>query len=112
MNAPRPRAPIENLSGDVAGGLAHLRSAGTSLVVDLRGSGVPRLVHWGADLGDLDPVQLADLSVVAVGPSDPGGPTLPALVRSGTAGGVGTAGTAGGLAGVAVTAARVRLPAP
>lgn len=31
--------------------LIHLRAAGTSLVLDLSGATLPRVVHWGADLG-------------------------------------------------------------
>jgi len=50
----------------------HLRAAGTSFVLDVRGTGVPVVVHWGADLGDLTPAaldSLADTQVPAVGPS-------------------------------------------
>ena len=32
----------------------HLRAAGVSVVVDARGPRLPRIAHWGADLGDLD----------------------------------------------------------
>ncbi|WP_372438585.1 alpha-galactosidase [Cellulomonas dongxiuzhuiae] len=39
--------------------LLHLRAAGVSLVLDL--AGLPRVLHWGADLGDLDETGLADL---------------------------------------------------
>jgi alpha-galactosidase len=49
----------------------HLRSAGVSLVLDARGA-VPVILHWGADLGDLDEVALAAFagaSVPAVPPS-------------------------------------------
>ena len=50
----------------------HLRAAGTSLVLDARGTGVPVLIHFGADLGALsddDLTALADALVPAVGPS-------------------------------------------
>jgi alpha-galactosidase len=50
----------------------HLRAAGTSLVLDARGTGVPVVVHWGSDLGDLPRAaldSLADSQVPAVGPS-------------------------------------------
>lgn len=50
----------------------HLRAAGTSLVLDSGGAGVPVIVHWGADLGELPPADLSALvtaSVPAVGPS-------------------------------------------
>ncbi len=50
----------------------HLRAAGSSLVLDARGTRLPVVVHWGADLGDLDDHALAGLArcaVPAVGPS-------------------------------------------
>ena len=50
----------------------HLRAAGTSFVLDARGTGVPVIVHWGSDLGDLSRAaleQLADSQIPAVGPS-------------------------------------------
>ncbi|MEU8238572.1 alpha-galactosidase [Actinoplanes missouriensis] len=54
----------------------HLRAAGASLVLDARG-GVPAIIHWGADLGDLDETALAalaDASVPAIPPSSIDGP--------------------------------------
>ncbi len=33
--------------------LVHLRAAGTSLLLDTEGPSLPRVLHWGADLGDL-----------------------------------------------------------
>lgn len=36
-------------------GVVLLRSAGTSVVVDASGPGVPAVLHWGADLGDRVP---------------------------------------------------------
>jgi alpha-galactosidase len=50
----------------------HLRAAGASFVLDARGTAVPVIVHWGADLGDLSDDALADLAdsqTPAVGPS-------------------------------------------
>ncbi|HEY5836764.1 alpha-galactosidase [Streptomyces sp.] len=41
------------------GGITHLRAAGVSLVLDLRGTGLPTVVHWGADLGDMAQDELA-----------------------------------------------------
>lgn len=41
--------------------LHHLRSGGTSLVLDVAGPHLPRVLHWGADLGDLDDATLAEL---------------------------------------------------
>ncbi|MFC9238812.1 hypothetical protein ACFTZK_20560 [Streptomyces decoyicus] len=46
--------------------LLHFRAAGTSLVLDLSGSGLPRIVHWGADLGALAPGRLAGLRTADV----------------------------------------------
>ncbi|WP_129841814.1 alpha-galactosidase [Streptomyces sp. RFCAC02] len=39
----------------------HFRSAGTSLVLDCGGTGLPRVAHWGADLGELSQDALAAL---------------------------------------------------
>src|SRR3954452_23466474 len=36
------------------GQLLHLRAAKTSVVLDCRGQGLPRILHWGVDLGPLD----------------------------------------------------------
>ncbi|MGN6300563.1 MAG: alpha-galactosidase [Angustibacter sp.] len=43
--------------------LVHLRAAGTSLLLDTEGPRLPRVLHWGADLGDL---ALDDAQVDAV----------------------------------------------
>ena len=37
----------------------HLRAGGVSVVLDCTGGRLPRMVHWGADLGDLTSEQLA-----------------------------------------------------
>lgn len=42
--------------------MAHLRRGGTSVVVDLREERLPRLLHWGADLGELDGATLLALA--------------------------------------------------
>ncbi|WP_216364145.1 alpha-galactosidase [Subtercola boreus] len=42
--------------------MIHLRAAGTSLVLDARGTAVPAFVHWGADLGDLSTAELERLA--------------------------------------------------
>ena len=64
----------------------HLRAAGTSVLLDARGAAVPAVVHWGADLGDLDDAaveRLVDAQVRA--PVDDGGdgraPGVPAARR-------------------------------
>ena len=38
----------------------HLRSAGTSLVLDTLPDRFPVVRHWGADLGDVDGADLTD----------------------------------------------------
>ncbi|MFT4123970.1 MAG: alpha-galactosidase [Microbacteriaceae bacterium] len=42
--------------------LLHLRSADTSLVVATDADSLPAIVHWGADLGDLDGAALEELA--------------------------------------------------
>ncbi|GAA2041200.1 alpha-galactosidase [Agromyces tropicus] len=44
----------------------HLRAAGVSIVVDVRGTGVPAVLHWGSDLGELDARALDALVTAAV----------------------------------------------
>lgn len=46
--------------------LVNLRAAGAGLVLDARGAHTPVIVHWGADLGDLDEAALATLAGAAV----------------------------------------------
>ncbi len=49
--------------------IVHLRAAGVSVLLDLRGQGLPVIVHWGRDLGDLDAAQaerICDLVVPAI----------------------------------------------
>jgi len=46
-----------------------LRTAGVAVLLDISGTGLPRVLHWGADPGDLDPAaraRLVDDLVVAV----------------------------------------------
>ncbi len=45
--------------GRPVSGVLQLRAAGVGLVLDL--DGLPRVLHWGADLGDLDDAALADV---------------------------------------------------
>ncbi|MDR2252739.1 MAG: hypothetical protein LBD97_02595, partial [Bifidobacteriaceae bacterium] len=39
----------------------HLRAGGVSLVLDLAGADLPRVLHWGQDLGDLSSADLTAL---------------------------------------------------
>ena len=53
---------------DVSGTIEHLRTGGVSLVLDCRGPRVPRVIHWGADLGDLDDAALASMVTATTAP--------------------------------------------
>lgn len=46
-------------------GYLHLRAPGTSLVLDCTGSRLPRVLHWGEDLGDVDHTALAELATAS-----------------------------------------------
>ncbi|MGF1662322.1 MAG: alpha-galactosidase [Kineosporiaceae bacterium] len=63
---------------------AHLlRGGGAALVVDVPGDGLPRVLHWGADLGDVGEADLATLraaSVTAIGVNLPDVPSAPTIV--------------------------------
>ncbi len=60
--------------GAVADGheIVHLRAAGTSLVLDAGGPGLPTVLHWGAELGDLAPASWAGLAAAVVPAVSPG----------------------------------------
>ncbi|WP_431945222.1 alpha-galactosidase [Micromonospora marina] len=78
--------------------IVHLRRARTSLVLDGRGPGLPRVVHWGADLGPLpdgDLPALADATVPPVVPSSFDAPTVLSLLPEASAGWSGRPGLAG-----------------
>ena len=71
--------------------IIHLRRARTSLVLDARGAGLPRVVHWGADLGPTpasDLPALVDATVPPVVPSSFDAPTVLSLLPEAGAGGV------------------------
>src|SRR5687768_16082936 len=44
----------------------HLRAAGTMVVLDVAGPELPRVLHWGPDLGPLDPDGLSALVEASV----------------------------------------------
>jgi len=53
-------------------------------VLDARGTAVPRLIHWGSDLGAVEPESLARLADAgrAIAPSSPDTPLSPSLLAS------------------------------
>lgn len=69
--------------------ILHLRHARTSLVLDARGPGLPRVVHWGGDVGDLDDEglrQLTDATAPPVVPSSFDEPAVLSLLPEASAG--------------------------
>ena len=49
-------------------GLERLRAGSVELTIDARGGGLPRIIHWGPDLGELTPPDLERLAMAAVPP--------------------------------------------
>lgn len=58
----------------------HLRAAGTSLVLDARGTVVPSVLHWGAELADPDLDALAASLDLPLGPSSIDTPRRPGII--------------------------------
>src|SRR5689334_17478508 len=58
----------------------HLRSGGVSLVLDARGDRMPRVLHWGADLGDLTADDLSQLCLASISPVVTSIPDVPVPV--------------------------------
>ncbi|MGC0397427.1 alpha-galactosidase [Streptomyces sp. SAI-126] len=52
--------------------LIHLRATGVSLMLDPRSNGLPTVLHWGADLGDLTQQELSQLAEAVTMPNIPG----------------------------------------
>lgn len=71
-----------------SGGLLQLRAPGTSLVLDCSGDRLPRVLHWGDDLGDLESTgpdalgALAAASAVRPGPDGAARPARSPCCRS------------------------------
>ncbi|MGP4111943.1 alpha-galactosidase [Streptomyces sp. 4N509B] len=90
------------MAPDSSDHLLHLRAAGVSLVLDLSGRRLPRVVHWGADLGPLAPEELAALHL-AQRPQPIGfsvdGPVPVAVLPEQSAGWLGTPGLVGNRGG-------------
>ena len=72
-------ATVFSVEHDTAASLLHMRAQGVSLLVQLKPAGLPVILHWGADLGDLDGLSAPAL-VAAFGPTglDP----LPSMMSS------------------------------
>jgi alpha-galactosidase len=53
------------MDGDARGRYMHFHAAGCSLLLDCTGDGLPRALHWGADLGELSDTDLTAIAVAA-----------------------------------------------
>jgi alpha-galactosidase len=70
--------------------LLHLRAAGVSVLLELRPDRLPVVLHWGHDLGDLGPADVAAVRALAadrllatiVPESEPGWPSRPGVLGS------------------------------
>ncbi|MDF0514342.1 alpha-galactosidase [Agromyces sp. H3Y2-19a] len=75
-----------------------LRSGGVALALDVRGGGLPTVVHWGPDLGDLDAVgfgALADAGIASVAASEVDEPVQLSLLPEHSRGWLGQPGISG-----------------
>ncbi|MFE7813337.1 alpha-galactosidase [Streptomyces sp. NPDC057433] len=113
------------MTADRSSRLVHFRAGGTSLVLDCSGPRLPRVLHWGADLGDLgdgtsggtdDLASLAAASVAELGTSVPDVPVPVSVLPEQSAGWLGTPGLSGHREGAdfscAFTVRELRLTAP
>lgn len=113
------------MTTDRSSHLVHFRSGGTSLVLDCSGPRLPRVLHWGADLGDLDAdtpggggdlVSLATASVAELGTSVPDVQVPVSVLPEQSAGWLGTPGLSGHREGAdfscAFTVRELRFPGP
>ncbi|MDC7335953.1 glycoside hydrolase family 36 N-terminal domain-containing protein [Streptomyces lydicus] len=88
--------------------LLHFRAAGAGLVLDVSGNGLPRVVHWGADLGECGPGGLAGLRTADVAQTVSNAldePVPLSVLPQQSAGWPGTPGVAGHRAGSAAAPA-------
>ncbi|WP_324651541.1 alpha-galactosidase [Georgenia sp. H159] len=79
-------------------GVVHLRAGGTSVVLARTGTALPRVLHWGADLGELDDDALGGLARVSEPPLVSGQPDVVvplALLPEHSSGWMGTPGLTG-----------------
>lgn len=76
----------------------HLRAAGSSMLLDVTGPRLPRVVHWGRDLGPVTSAEAAELILGTTPPIISGAPDQPyvlSLVPEQSAGWMATPGVAG-----------------
>lgn len=88
----------DDAPGAAAPPFAHLRAGGVSLLLDTSGPHLPRVLHWGADLGDVGPEEVAQLVLASVVPVVSGAPDAPyalSLLPEQSAGWLATPGVTG-----------------
>ncbi|TGO06647.1 alpha-galactosidase [Serinibacter arcticus] len=88
----------------------HLRAAGTSLLL-ATGEALPRVLHWGADLGDVDAAAAAEIERASVMPTVSGTADLPydlSVLPEQSAGWLATPGITGHRAGADFSTAFAR----
>ena len=88
----------EQLVGSGSARIAQFRAQGTSLILDATGTGIPRILHWGADLGDLSVADLTALrwtGIPLAAPSTVDVPVPLSILPEQSAGWMGTPGLAG-----------------
>ncbi|GAB3652692.1 alpha-galactosidase [Glycomyces tarimensis] len=87
MNESSPAAPLPHARGrdlpartpgdagsgrsSIDTGIHVLRGAGVAVIVDLPAEGLPEVLHWGRDLGELDADDLASLRLARARPVSP-----------------------------------------
>jgi alpha-galactosidase len=89
-------------------GQVHLRSGGTSVLLDLDAAGLPVVLHWGRDLGEHTDAELADIAAAATPQRVSGGLDVPprlTVLPQPSDGWFGTPGIAGHRAGTAFSPA-------
>jgi alpha-galactosidase len=69
---------------ETAASLLHMRARGVSAVMQLKPTGLPVILHWGADLGDLDGLS-AEALLAAFGSLDPSPSMMSSLVPESSA---------------------------
>jgi alpha-galactosidase len=96
---PIPNTPERPTTAGVdAPPLVHLRASGVSVLLDLRERTLPSILHWGADLGDLDDATLdllARATTELIAGSNPDVPVVPSLLPEQALGWTGTPGLVG-----------------
>src|SRR5947199_10637427 len=88
--------------------IVYWRATGVGVAIDCSGDGLPRILHWGADLGELSPDGLTALAAASIPPTVTNGidAVVPvSVLPEQSAGWLGTPGVAGHRDGAAFSTA-------